>query len=378
MGGPRAGAVTTGKQIKGKDPGGLRPTMLDVARAANVSLKTVSRVVNGEPAVSAATALGVQRAIELLGYRRNEHARALRQHRVPRMLGLVIKDVSNPFYSAIARGVEQEVRCRSLLVVAGSSEEDAERERELLELLCERRVGGLLVVPTGSDHGYLAGELAHGTPVVFIDRPPSNLAADAIVLDNAGGARAGARHLLAHGHKRIAFVGHMPGAFTTTERVAGFRQALAEAGATVDEALVQLGCNDSASAEAATRDLLSMRYPPTAIFAGNNRITQGVARACAGLCPPPALLGFDDFELADLLSPPVSVVSYDTVELGRQAARLICERLDGLKGPPREIVLPTEVVPRGSGEVRPAQVGRRRPGQGPTRPAGSVPAPRGG
>ena len=102
-------------------------------------------------------------------------------------------------------------------------------------------------------------------------------------------------------------------------------------------------------------DLLSQPRPPTAVFTGNNRITSGVLRALAGLAPPPALVAFDDFELAPLLSPPVTVVAYDPAELGRRAARLICERLDGCGGPPRRIVVPTEVVPRGSGEARPRE-----------------------
>jgi LacI family transcriptional regulator len=261
--------------------------------------------------------------------------------------------VSNPFYSAIARGVEEEVRDRSLLVIAGSSDEDAERERALLEVLCERRVGGLIVAPTGSDHSFLAPELALGTPITFIDRPPWRLAADSILLDNVGGARDAVEHLLAHGHRRVALVGDLPEVFTTSERVRGYQTALRAAGLPVDEALVRLGCHDTRSAEAATRELLSLPEPPTAVFAGNNRITFGVLRALAGRARPPALVGFDDFELAPLLSPPVTVVAYDAVELGRQAARLICERLAGASGPPRQIVVSTEVVPRGSGEVGP-------------------------
>ena len=331
----------------------MRPTMMDVAQAACVSLKTVSRVVNREQGVRTTTLRSVQEAIQELGYSRNEHARVLRQNRASRMLGLVTRDVSNPFYSAIARGVEEEVRDRALLVIAGSSDEDAERERALLEVLCERRVGGLIVAPTGSDHSFLAPELALGTPITFIDRPPWRLAADSILLDNVGGARDAVEHLLAHGHRRVALVGDLPEVFTTSERVRGYQTALRAAGLPVDEALVRLGCHDTRSAEAATRELLSLPEPPTAVFAGNNRITFGVLRALAGRARPPALVGFDDFELAPLLSPPVTVVAYDAVELGRQAARLICERLAGASGPPRQIVVSTEVVPRGSGEVGP-------------------------
>lgn len=331
----------------------VRPTMTDVAKLASVSLKTVSRVVNCEDNVSTLTASAVQKAIQELGYRRNEHARALRQELGPRMLGLVTKDVSNPFYSAITRGVEEEVRDRSLMVVTGSSDENGARERELLELLCERRVGGLLVVPTGSDHSFLASELAVGTPIAFIDRPPCNLAADTILIDNIGGAQAGVAHLIARGHRRVALVGDLPEVFTTSERARGYRLALRAAGLPWDDGLVRLGCHDITAAEVATRQLLDRAEPPTAVFACNNRITYGVLRALFGLHQRPALVGFDDFELAPLLSPPVTVVAYDPVELGRQAARLICERLDGATGPPRQIVVFTEVVARGSGEVLP-------------------------
>lgn len=330
----------------------MRPTMIDVARRAKVSIKTVSRVVNGEQNVSEPTARTVHQAIEELGYRRNEYARALRQESDARILGLVIEDVSNPFYSAISRGVEEQVRDRSLLVVTGNTDEDGERERALLELLCERRVAGLVVVPAGSDHSFLASELALGTPIVFIDRPPCNLAADTILLDNVGGAQAAVAHLVAHGHNRVAFVGDSPEVFTMSERLRGYRLALRDAGVGFDERLVYLGCHDSDSAEVAARKLLSQTSPPTAIFAANNRATIGVLRA---LCGPArtALVGFDDFELAPLLSPPVSVIAYDPVELGRQAARMLCERLDGESGPPRQIVVFTELVARGSGEFPP-------------------------
>lgn len=344
--------------------------MRDVAYEAKVSLKTVSRVVNCESNVAPATTKQVQKAITRLGYLRNEHARALRQQRVLQMLGLVTEDVSNPFYSAIARGVEEEVRDRALLVVAGSSDEDPERERALLEMLCEQRVAGLLVVPTGGDHSFLAPEIGHGTAVVFVDRPPEDLAADTVLLDNFGGAKSGVEHLLAHGHRRVGLVGDLPGIYTTAERLRGYQVALASAGIGPASELVRLGCHDSDSATAAVHQLLALPDPPTALFACNNRITIGALQCLGGMSEPPALVAFDDFELAPLLSPPVTVVAYDQAEVGRRAARLVCSRIDGMDGPPLKSVIPTTIVPRGSGEVRPRQVPTR---QVPTR---QVPASR--
>jgi LacI family transcriptional regulator len=328
-----------------------RPTMTDVARAARVSLKTVSRVVNREPGVAQGTAERVEEAIADLGFRRNDLARALRQGQVSRTLGLVIEDVANPFYSAIARGVEEVTRARGLLVIAGSSDEDPERERTLVRLLCERRVDGLVVVPAGNDHAYLLPELRLGTPIVFLDRPPGNVDADAILLDNVGGARAAVLHLLERGHRRIAMIADAPRIFTAVERLRGYREALAEHGLPVDGSLVRLGPHDVSGAEAAARDLLGGPDPPTAIFAGNNRMTLGVLRALAGDGRATALVGFDDVELGELLRVPVTVVAYDAAELGRQGAELVCRRLEGEAGPPERRVLPTELVVRGSGEL---------------------------
>jgi LacI family transcriptional regulator, galactose operon repressor len=319
--------------------------MTDVARSAGVSLKTVSRVVNGE-AVRPETAAAVHDAIRSLGFRRNEAARRLRSRERSRMVGLVIKDLANPFYSAIARGVEEVMRERNELLITGSSDEDPERERELTLLLCERRVDGLLVVPTGEKHRYLLPELDVGMHAVFIDRPPGDIEADLVLIDNVGGARSAVEHLAARGHTRIAMVGDNMAIFTARERWRGFCDALAAVGGTVDEALVRVGVHDAATAERVAHELLAAAEPPTAMFAGNNRIAAGALRALARAGAATELVSFDDLELADLLSVPVSAVSYDPADLGRRAAELLCRRLDGDAGPPRRVVLPTRLVDR--------------------------------
>src|SRR6266536_1570426 len=179
-----------------------RPTMRDVAKAAAVSLKTVSRVVNDEGGVRPETAARVHEAIVTLGFRRNDMARVLRQGRSSGTLGLVIEDVANPFYSDITRAVERVARSRGYLVIAGSSDEDPERERDLVRTLCERRVEGLLIVPAGDDHRFLLPDLHVGMAVVFMDRPPGGIQADTILIDNVDGARQATEHLLAHGRGR--------------------------------------------------------------------------------------------------------------------------------------------------------------------------------
>jgi LacI family transcriptional regulator len=325
--------------------------MSDVAIAAGVSLKTVSRVVNEEPGVRAETAARVHEAILELGFRRNDMARALRRGQQSRTLGLVMEDVANPFYSAIARGVEEVTREHRQLLIAGSSDEDPERERELALLFCERRVDGLLVVPAGDDHRYLLPELRLGMRAVFIDRPPGNIEADTVLLDNVGGARAAVEHLLELGHRRIGMVGDDMAIFTARERWHGFREGLSTAGIELDETLVRVGVHDADAAERATRELLELRSPPTALFTGNNRITIGVLRALAAAGASLALVGFDDLELADLLSISIAAVSYDPAELGRQAAELLLQRLDGDPSPPQRVILPTTLVVHGSAEV---------------------------
>lgn len=226
-------------------------------------------------------------------------------------------------------------------------------ERTLALAFCARRVDGLLIVPTGTDHRYLLPELAAGTAVVFVDRPAARIAADAVLTDNAGGARAGTAHLIRHGHRRIGFLGDLPQLYTGGERLRGYREALAGAGLPFDQRLVATGRTDPATVTAALDRLLGGPDPATALFTGNNRITLAVLRALPRLPRPPALVGFDDLELADLLSPGLTVVAQDPAGLGRIAAELAFRRMDGDRQPPRRIELPTVLLPRGSGEAGP-------------------------
>jgi LacI family transcriptional regulator len=327
--------------------------MRDVAERAGVSLKTVSRVINEEPGVAAHTAERVGTAIAELGFQRNDLARSLRQGRSSGTVGLVIEDVGNPFYSAIAQAVEQAARDHGCMLITSSCEEDAERERELVRALVRRRVDALLLVPASHDHAYLAREIGESTPIVFLDRPPEAYSADTVLLDNQGGARSAVEHLLAIGHRRIAYIADPDTLYTAAERLAGYREAMAVAGVEIDPALLRLGSHDAAQAEAVVRELLALPpgRRPTALFCGNNRHTVGALRALRGLENEVALVGFDDFELADLLG--TTVVRHDSQDLGRHAAELAFDRLVGGARPPRRVIVPTNIVPRGSGEVPP-------------------------
>jgi LacI family transcriptional regulator len=334
--------------------GRTRPTIRDVSIAARVSVKTVSRVLNDEPYVRPETAAKVRAAATRLGFQRHEAAASLRRSDTStHVIGLVIEDVSNPFYSSVVRGIEEVTRTRGYLLLVASSDEDAVKEREVLGAFCSRRVDALIVVPAGNDHAFLADELAAGTAVVFVDRPGDVGKADSVVSANADGARRAIEHLVANGHRRIAYIGDVPGIYTADERQRGYLEALASIGVTPEPELVRVGAQTVEAAERETAALLDLPIPPTAVFTGNNRITVGVVRGLRHHDRTMAVVGFDDFELADTLDPPVTVVAQDASLLGRTAAELVFSRLDGESGPARHVTLEATLIVRGSGEIAP-------------------------
>ncbi len=329
--------------------------MLDVAALAGVGLATVSRVVNGKPGVSAATVARVQAAIERLDYRHNVNASILRRSNPKTAtIGLVLEDVANPFMSALHRAVEDCARERGVLVFAGSCDEDGDRERELISAFRARRVDGIIVVPAGLDHGYLLAELRLGTALVFVDRPARFLDADTVTADDAGGTRAAVGHLGAHGHRRIGYLGADLGIATAEERLRGYVEGLAALGVAPDPAIVRTGLESIEQAERVAAEMLRQPDPPTALLSGQNYFTIGAIRAlhALGLQHRIAVVGFDDFPLADLVDPAVTVVVHDPADLGRAAAELLFRRLDGDTSPREHVVCPVELVPRGSGEIR--------------------------
>jgi LacI family transcriptional regulator len=333
--------------------------MIDVAALAGVGLTTVSRVVNGKPGVNKSTAARVRAAIEQLDYRHDVQASSLRRSdRKTATIGLVLEDVANPFMSALHRAVEDSARERGMLVFAGSCDEDGVREREFIGALRARRVDGMIVVPAGPDHSYLLPELRVGTPIVFVDRPPRFLDADSVTADDRGGTFMAVSHLVAMGHERIAYLGADQGIATAEERFRGYREGLAAHGLDVDPSIVRLGLSSVEDAERGAMEVLADGRRPTALLSGQNYFTVGAYRALREHDVPRrvALIGFDDFPLAELLDPAVTVVAHDPVELGLTAAKLLFRRLDGDRSPSERIVCPVHLVPRGSGEI-PAGLG---------------------
>ena len=326
-----------------------RPTISDVAAAAGVSPKTVSRVINREPNVRPELAERVLAAIGELGFRRNAMASSLRSGRQTATIGLIIEDLANPFYSTIAAAVARVARTHDSHLITVSSEEDPELERRQFLDLCQRRVDGLLIVPAGPDHSFARAEVEMGMRTVFLDRPPSGILADSVVIDNAAGARAGIEHLLAAGHRRIGVIVDSPAIYTARERLTGVRTALADAGVPYDDTLVRVGVADPGEAAHAVAAMLDGTDPPTAFFAGNNRIAVGAIQELYRRDDDAALMGFDDFELSALMPRPLTVIAYDVQELGRAAAVRLFERIGGDTSWPAEQVIPTRLVRRGLG-----------------------------
>jgi LacI family transcriptional regulator len=329
--------------------------MREVGARAGVSIKTVSRVVNGEATVAPELVERVRAAIAELGYRPDHAASSLRRSDGrSRTIAVVLEDLANPFSAAVHRAVVDAARASGVLVLSASSDEDPADEREAVAAFTARRVDGVVLMPTSADHGWIEEELSAGTAMVMVDRPAGDLV-DAVVSDNRGSAARATAHLLRRGHRRIAFLGDLRDIYTARERVAGYRDALAAAGIAGDEGLVRLDLHSSGAAQEAAIELLTGPEPPTAVFSGQNLLTIGSVRALRqlGLHHQVALVGFDDVVLGELLEPGVTVIAQDPAAIGRSAAEQVLRRIDEASppAPPRLHVVPTHLIPRGSGEI---------------------------
>ncbi|CCG04011.1 Transcriptional regulator, LacI family [Blastococcus saxobsidens DD2] len=319
--------------------------MRDVAALAKVSAKTVSRVFNDDPHVLPETRARVTDALRELGYVPNSLAQAFRTGRPP-VLGVAVPDLADPFFAVMGKAVEEVAARADMAVLVSSIGYDPRREAGALDSLLRRSLSGLVVAPTSQDHGHL-GTWAARLPVVFVDRPPRGLTADAFTGEDHQGGRLATEHLIAHGHREIAFIGDDPAMTTTVDRLAGHRSALADAGLRPRDELVAFGAVDRGSAEQVITRLRSAGPPPTALITGDARTTMTLVPALAGSSW--AVVGFGDFPMAHMLSPALTVVDQDPAALGRLAAERVVERL---RAPDRRFrrhtILPVRLVERRS------------------------------
>jgi LacI family transcriptional regulator len=327
-----------------------RATLADVARLAGVSSKTVSRVFANEGTVSPDTKERVLSSAKRLRFRPNTLARNLRRGGVSNTIAFVMGDITNPFYFHVAAGIERELAQLGYTMLLATTEDSPESEEVVVDALISQRVRALLLIPVSDDQSYLEGERQLGTPVISVDSPARNLVADSVVLQNREGMAEAVRSLTAIGHRRIGFISNTFHLYTQQERVTGYREALRDVGVIDTERWERL-TGPEGDPEDFVRELLALDEPPTAIVAGNNRGSAAAVRVLRDHPEPVAFIGFDDFELADALG--ITVVSHDTLELGRTAARLAIERMDDPSGFTKQVEIPTRLIHRGSGEIPP-------------------------
>ncbi|RKS80464.1 LacI family transcriptional regulator [Motilibacter peucedani] len=329
--------------------------MRDVAREAGVALRTVSRVVNGESNVNAEMAGRVHSTIARLGYRPDERARQLRRGS-SQTIGAALRGTGGMWEHT----AEHTARAAGFMTLAASTEDDPALYAQVIESLCQRRVDGLMVEPIGAATPYLVAEVEAGLPVVAVDRPLEDVPADSVVSDNAGGIRAAVEHLLARGHREIAYIGDSERIYTGRLRAEAFRSCLQEAGLAVEDASVTTG---EAGPEMVADALDRMRRcsaPPTALVTGNNVISWQVLRQLGPAIGELAVFCFDSLENAELLAHPVSTVNQDLEGLGRTAVDLLLARLAEPERERQHIILPVSLSIRASSEVPPPPRARRR------------------
>jgi LacI family transcriptional regulator len=333
-------------------------TISDVAKRAGVSTMTVSRVVNGTGYTSAETRARVETAIGELGYVPNALARQLRSKRT-KTIALVVSDISNPFFTTIARGAEDVAVAHGFSVMYCNTDESAKEEEQYLLMLIERQVDGVLLVPARSSGASFRLLQAHNVPVVVMDRRVAARNVDSVLCDSEAGAHALTRHLIELGHRRIAVLTGRRDISTSVDRVLGCRRALAEAGLTLDDDLVRYGgfnfgkLNQADGHRMAEAVLAADGERPTAIFAANNFIAFGVIRALreAGLRVPEdiSVVAFDDLPDDWVSEPFLTVAAQPAYEIGHRAATLLLDRISGDHDAIGEsVVLPFEMIIRRS------------------------------
>ena len=330
-------------------------TINDVARVAGVSAATVSRVFNGGR-VTAERAERVRRTAEEMGFAPNRVARSLRKQRAS-VIGLIIPDIENPFFTSLARGVEDAAQKTNLSVVLCNTDEDVEKERLYLDIALSEQMAGVIVAAASRNRTDLSALAARGMPVVAVDRRPRGASVDAVMVDNQHGGEEATAHLLSRGYRRIACITGPEGASTSEERLAGFRTVmtdhLREQGE--DESLLRAYTRYAdfrvEGGRTAMLDLLAMPEPPDAVFVTNNLMTVGALEALrdAGVEPPgTGVLSFGDVPWASLVRPSLTTVQLPSYDLGWTAAGLLQDRIGGVERSLQTVVLRTALQVRAS------------------------------
>ena len=334
-----------------------RITLSDIAQACGVSRATVSLVLRGSPLVHADTRRRVQAEMQRQGYVYNRAAANLRR-RVSSTVALVINDLSNPFFAEFAAGVDEALGTRGYVTLLGCSSESPERQRQVLGSLMEHHPAGIILSPAeASSAAEIESAIGPRTPLLVFNRQiadagSADLDYDFLGLDNRAGARAATEHLLALGHRRIAFYGGHADSSSCRERRLGYQEALAAAGIAVDPQLMFETAPTRLEANARTEALLAADPAPTGAVCYNDAVALGLMLGLARLGRRPgadfAVTGFDDIPEAALSMPPLTTLCTDPRARGRQAAELLLERTATPALPRRSVIAPVRLAERES------------------------------
>ncbi|EHM29957.1 MULTISPECIES: LacI family DNA-binding transcriptional regulator [Streptomyces] len=319
----------------------------DVAAEAGVSVATVSRVLNSHPSVSEEARTRVLAAVEALGYRPNAVARSLRTAQT-RTLGLVISDVLNPYFTELARFVEEEARALGYSVIIGNADERPELQDHHIRTLIDRRIDGLLVSPADGGSPLLRDVALSGTPMVFVDRWIPGIDVPVVRADGTGAVKDLVAHLHGLGHRRLAIIAGPAATTTGNERVEAFRDAMRELA--LPDAYIGQGDFQAASGRRATERFLALAEPPEVVFAADNLMALGALDAirARGMRVPDdiALAAFDDIPWFVHTDPPITAIAQPTADLARAAVRALADRIEGRT--PQSVTLPARLVVRRS------------------------------
>lgn len=326
------------------------PTVLDVAKLAGVAPITVSRVINRSGYVSEETRKRVEAAVDQLGYVQNSVARSLRSNRT-NTIALIVSDITNPFFTSLARGVEDTASDAGYNVFFCNTDELIEEEEKYTQVLLQKQVDGFLLVPAHSSPHSIRLIQKHKIPLVIIDRWVPEVTVDSVRCDSEGGSFQLVRLLLSLGHRNIAMISGPKDVSTSIDRVNGYRKALEEAGLPFNETNVQYGEFIQSSGYELTKRVLALKPRPSAIFGANNFIAIGILKALndSGIKVPDdiSVVGFDDLPERLVVSPFLTVASQPSYEMGCQATRLLLDRLTHiLQDEQRQIILPTDLIVR--------------------------------
>jgi DNA-binding LacI/PurR family transcriptional regulator len=327
--------------------------MRQIAERAKVSMGTVSHVINQTAKVRPKLQDRVLEAIRSMGYQPSALAQGLRKNRT-NILGMVIPDITNPFFPGVVRGVEDVAYKRSFRVILCNADNDASKEASYVRELRSYHIAGLLIIPAaGADTaGHLRAYVSVSVPVVCLDRIPEGWKGDAVLVANAEGAYLATRHLIQMGHTRLAVITGPLKLTNAEERLKGFMRALSASRLQIAPEFVQEARFDTQSGYQAALRLLRMLPRPTAIFACNDLIAFGVLQAARELnlrCPEDlSIAGFDSLEFTKFTDPALTSVYQPGYQLGATAGRLLLQRVDGMRSLPKKVFLPTELKKRNS------------------------------